>query len=137
MLRKGRVFCNTVCPVGALLGATTHVSMLSFDINPDLCIHCGKCEEVCKGRCINSTVSVVDNTRCVTCFNCTAVCPNGAITWRAGRHRLSWPLLQRIINSRTGTAPTGMSAPDRAQAPDFKTNKCNETISGTSEQNTH
>lgn len=133
-MHKGRVLCNTVCPVGAILGGVTRLSMLSFDINPDLCTHCGKCEEVCKSRCIRSTESIVDNSRCVTCFNCTAVCPNGAITWRAGKHRLSWPLLQKIVSWRARTAPTSMATPDNAQAPEAKINKCNETILRPTEQ---
>lgn len=91
----GRTLCNTVCPMGCALGALSSVALLRFDINPDLCIHCGACERTCKGGCINSTVSIVDNSQCVTCFDCTAVCPNGAITWRRGRHRLQWPLLMK------------------------------------------
>jgi polyferredoxin len=94
--RHGRLLCNTICPVGAALGAVSHVSMMHFDINPDLCTHCGKCEQVCKGECIKQTVSIVDNSRCVTCFNCVSVCPNNAITYRRGRHRLQWPLMQQI-----------------------------------------
>lgn len=97
--RRGRLLCNTICPLGAALGAVSHVSMMNFDINPDLCMHCGKCEQVCKGSCIKSTVSVVDNSRCVTCFNCVSVCQNGAISYRRGRHRLQWPLMQRIATS--------------------------------------
>jgi polyferredoxin len=99
--RKGRLLCNTICPVGAALGAISHVSMMHFDINPDLCTHCGKCEDVCKGECIKQTVSIVDNSRCVSCFNCVSVCPCNAITYRSGRHRLQWPLMQRIATSST------------------------------------
>jgi polyferredoxin len=99
--RHGRLLCNTICPLGAGLGAIAQVSMLNFDINPDLCTHCGKCEQVCKGCCIKQTVSIVDNSRCVSCFNCVSVCPNNAITYRRGRHRLQWPLMQRIATSAT------------------------------------
>lgn len=97
--RNGRLLCNTICPVGAALGAVSHVSMLHFDINPDLCTHCGKCEDVCKGLCIKQTVSLVDNSRCVSCFNCVSACPCNAISYRGGRHRLQWPLMQRIATS--------------------------------------
>lgn len=92
---RGRMLCNTVCPVGALMGPLSANAMLRFDINPDLCTHCGKCEDVCKAECIKQDVSLVDNSRCVACFNCVSVCPNGAITWRRGRHRLQWPMLMR------------------------------------------
>ena len=109
--RGGRLLCNSLCPVGAALGAQTSVSLTRIDINPDLCVHCGACERTCKGQCIRSDVSIVDNSRCVSCFDCTAVCPNGAITWRTGRHRLQWPLLQRT----SAATPSALVAPNPQQ----------------------
>lgn len=96
---RGRMLCNTLCPVGAAMGALGTVALMRFDINPDLCIHCGACEHVCKARCIDSDKSLVCDSRCVVCFNCVNVCPNNAITWRTGRHRLQWPLLQRTVKT--------------------------------------
>lgn len=93
--RHGRLMCNTVCPIGAILGAGSAVALMRFEINPDVCAHCGRCEEVCKSCCIDQKRSLVDNSRCVACFDCTAACPSGAMTWRRGRHRLQWPLLMR------------------------------------------
>lgn len=109
--RGGRSLCNTFCPVGAALGAITPLSLLRFDINPDLCTHCGTCERVCKSSCVNSDRSLVDNTRCVVCFDCVSVCPNSAITWRRGRHRLQWPLLQKTTQATAPSAPATASAP--------------------------
>lgn len=126
---KGRLVCNTVCPVGAVLGAATKVSLMRFDINPDVCIHCGKCEDVCKSQCIKQMVSVVDNTRCVTCFNCVSVCPTGAIKWRVGQHRLQWPLLQRINSAKADAAASFSSQTE-------STTKNNERISESIEKNT-
>ena len=112
--RNGRLICNTICPVGSVLGAVTKVSALRFDINPDLCTHCGECERVCKSQCIDQKSNIVDNSRCVTCFDCAAVCPCGAITWRVGRHRLQWPLLQRVETQLSATgAPQTTSQPMR------------------------
>lgn len=107
---SGRLLCNTVCPVGVILGAVSRVSLMRFDINPDICTHCGKCEQVCRGSCIDQTHSLIDNSRCVTCFDCAATCPAGAIRWRVGRHRLQWPLLQRV--QTTTSAPTALTAPN-------------------------
>lgn len=92
--KRGRRLCNTVCPVGSLLGAASRHSILHFDINTDLCINCGECERVCKSECINLLDHTVDSSRCVVCFNCTAVCPNDAITYRSGRHTPATPLFQ-------------------------------------------
>lgn len=100
---SGRWVCNTVCPVGALTGAVSTASLLHFDINPDLCVHCGDCEAACKSQCVDSEHSVIDPSRCVVCFNCAAACRHGALTWRVGRHRLQWPLLQRTDSQAATT----------------------------------
>lgn len=108
--RGGRLLCNSVCPVGAALGGLSSVAVMGFDINPDLCVHCGACEATCKSRCINSDRSLVDNSRCVACFDCVAVCPNDAIRWTSTRHRLQWPLLMRA-DRQTGRATAAGAGP--------------------------
>lgn len=90
---RGRLICNTVCPAGTLLGYLSRVPIYRIDINTDLCTHCGKCEQVCRAQCINLTDHVVDQSRCVRCMDCISVCPNSAITFRRGRHKLSTPLM--------------------------------------------
>lgn len=112
-LRRGRLFCNTLCPVGALLGIMSQKWSFHPDINPDLCVNCGECERVCKAECVDAKTHIVDNSRCVTCFDCMAVCPNGAITYRIGRHRLTMPMLQVAGGKRqmADTAAATESAP--------------------------
>ncbi len=94
---RGRLICNTICPIGGLLGLLSRNPIYRVDINTDKCIHCGKCEDVCKSECINLRTCVVDNTRCVMCFDCCAICPNDAITVRRGKYRLSTPLMRRAM----------------------------------------
>lgn len=91
---RGRVLCNTVCPVGGLLGVMSRNPVYRIDIDTDKCIHCGKCEDACKSSCIDLSVCTVDNSRCVRCFDCSAVCPNDAIAMRRGRLGLSTPMMQ-------------------------------------------
>lgn len=109
--RSGRLLCNSVCPVGAALGGISTVALMGFDINPDLCVHCGACEHTCKSRCINSDLSLVDNSRCVVCFDCVSVCPNSAIRWTSSRTRLQWPLLMRTRTTAQAGGPAQTSAP--------------------------
>ena len=92
--RGGRTLCNTICPVGSLLGMGAQRALMHTEINPDKCIDCGRCVDLCKGRCIDLPARLVDNSRCVVCFDCMAVCPNDAITYRIGRHRLGMPQMQ-------------------------------------------
>ena len=79
---KGRLYCNTICPVGSLLGLVSRFSFLKIIIDKDTCIQCGKCETVCKSSCINYKEDHVDFSRCVSCFNCADACPNSSIRFK-------------------------------------------------------
>lgn len=83
----GRVFCTTVCPIGTALGCLHSQSLMHIAIDPDKCISCMKCEDVCSCKCIKVSERLVDNSRCVRCFDCTAVCPNDAIRLQLNRGR--------------------------------------------------
>ncbi|MCL3781522.1 4Fe-4S binding protein [Prolixibacteraceae bacterium JC049] len=81
-IKRGRLYCNTICPVGTLLGGVAHFSLLKIRITED-CISCKKCEKVCKSQCIDIDNKTVDNTRCVACFNCLQdkVCPTNSVVF--------------------------------------------------------
>jgi len=81
-LRKGRLYCNSVCPLGTLLGIFSVRSLYKIEIDKSSCTSCGICESVCKGECINSKDKTVDNSSCVRCFNCLNVCPSFAIKYK-------------------------------------------------------
>ena len=70
----GRRYCNTICPVGALMGWLAKYSLCKIRLNSD-CVSCGLCERVCKGECIDAKNKTVDASRCVACFNCMSTCP--------------------------------------------------------------
>lgn len=93
---NGRIFCNSICPVGTTLGYVSRYSIFHIDINTDKCIQCRKCEHVCKSSCIDLTSHVVDSSRCVDCFDCLPVCPNDAIHYTWERHQLSIPMMMNI-----------------------------------------
>ena len=105
--RRGRLLCNTVCPVGTVLGVGAKRSYFHIEIDPDRCINCGECERVCKAQCIKLPEKTVDTSRCVVCFDCTTVCPNQAINYKSGRYHLDMPMLQDLQRS----APAETSAP--------------------------
>ncbi len=79
---KGRFYCSTICPVGTFLGLVSKFSFLKIEIDKDTCIHCGKCEKICKSSCIEHADEYVDFSRCVSCFNCLKVCPNSSIKFK-------------------------------------------------------
>ena len=79
---KGRLFCNTICPVGTLLGLTSRLSSYKITIDETDCTGCGICETVCKAGCIENENKKIDFERCVTCFNCFTVCSSNGIVYR-------------------------------------------------------
>ena len=79
---KGRLYCNTICPVGTSLGFLSKISFFHISIEGAACTHCGACERKCKSQCIDSHALKVDDSRCVTCFNCLSTCKSGAINYR-------------------------------------------------------
>ena len=79
--RYGRTYCNTICPVGTILGFLSKYSILKIRINEESCNSCGKCERTCKASCIDSKKSQIDYSRCVDCFDCLKVCKQKAITF--------------------------------------------------------
>lgn len=71
---RGRLFCNTLCPAGALLSLPAHKQVFKIAFNHDACTLCGRCERVCKAECLNSRTKTIDQNRCISCFNCFAAC---------------------------------------------------------------
>ena len=78
--KRGRLFCNTVCPVGTLLGLVSRFSLYRVKFDRSKCTRCGKCAGVCKSECIDIKNYSVDNSRCVVCFNCLDICPEAALS---------------------------------------------------------
>ena len=78
----GRTYCNTICPVGTVLGYIANYSNLKMRVNEDKCIKCGLCEKNCKASCIKVEKGQpvkFDYTRCVVCGDCQAVCGKQAL----------------------------------------------------------
>lgn len=80
--RNGRTYCNTICPVGTILGFLSRFSLLKPVIDTSKCINCGKCARNCKSSCIDAKNHSIDYSRCVVCFDCIGNCSTGAISYR-------------------------------------------------------
>jgi ferredoxin len=79
---KGRLYCNTICPVGTFLGLISRYSIFQIKIDQGACTKCAKCTFVCKSQCINLKEQTVDASRCVGCFNCMNSCENNGISYK-------------------------------------------------------
>lgn len=73
---RGRLFCNTLCPTGAMLSLVARKQVFQITFNETACNSCGLCERACKAECLNSKSKTIDHSRCVGCFNCFEACTN-------------------------------------------------------------
>ncbi|MCM1483117.1 MAG: 4Fe-4S binding protein [Muribaculaceae bacterium] len=77
----GRIYCNSICPVGTVLGYLGRYSWLKPVIDVDKCNGCKKCARNCKSSCIDAVNHKIDYTRCVACMDCIGECSTGAIRY--------------------------------------------------------
>jgi ferredoxin len=105
---RGRLYCNTVCPVGTLLGWLSRWAAFRLEIDRNACTKCAACLRACKAQCIDLRGGAIDFSRCVACYNCIGACDQGGIGYRfAWRRRQATP----------AGASTGSSAMTRAPLP--------------------
>ena len=79
--KHGRTWCNTICPVGTVLGFFSRFSLFAPVINTEKCRNCGLCGKQCKASCINMKEHEIDYSRCVACMDCISTCKDGAISY--------------------------------------------------------
>ena len=89
--RYGRLYCNSVCPVGTILGALSKFSLLKIRLDGEKCVGCGLCAKACKSSCIDVSYRQVDASRCVVCFDCLTTCRKGALSFGLGRENTVAP----------------------------------------------
>ncbi|WP_299992423.1 4Fe-4S binding protein [uncultured Bacteroides sp.] len=86
--RNGRTYCNTICPVGTVLGFLSRFSLLKPVIDTSKCNSCGLCARNCKASCIDSANHKIDYSRCVACMDCLGKCKKGAIRYERPRKQV-------------------------------------------------
>ena len=112
----GRLWCNTLCPVGSLLSLVSRYRLIGIRIDADKCAGCRKCEKGCKAMCIDVDNKTVDSSRCVNCFNCLSECKAGAISFSMKRKMES----EKTVDSSrrkfvAGTVAVGAAMAAQAQ----------------------
>ena len=98
--KHGRLYCNTICPVGSLLGLISKFSVYKIKIDDITCVECGVCATVCKSNCIDTENKKIDFTRCVSCFNCFQKCPTEAILYTKPLEKTEFGTKDIADNSR-------------------------------------
>jgi ferredoxin-type protein NapF len=117
-LIKGRLYCNSICPVGTFLGLLSKISLLRIKFDKIACTRCGRCALACKSSCIDFLNYDVDVTRCVDCFNCLKSCPDKALSYSiviSGRKKEETDLEKRKLIAGSVLLLMGLSQYSSAQ----------------------
>ena len=80
----GRTYCNTVCPVGTVLGFFSRFALFRPMIDTSKCNNCKLCSKKCKASCIDAKNHRIDYSRCLACMDCIYTCKHGAISLPPG-----------------------------------------------------
>ena len=84
--RTGRLWCNTICPVGTLLSLVARHSVMRPIIDKGKCRNCGLCSRSCKSSCIDLKSHSIDLSRCISCMDCLDACKHDALHYSRVRH---------------------------------------------------
>lgn len=72
--RLSRIWCRTVCPLGAYLAIASRNSVLKRDTSG--CVHCNICTVNCPTGAISfENPEVYNESECIKCFTCSQACP--------------------------------------------------------------
>lgn len=104
--RNGRTYCNTICPVGTILGLFSRYSLFRPVIDTAKCNGCTLCSRRCKAACIDAKNHTIDYSRCVVCMDCIDTCTHGAISYRL---RKKAAVADGVPETQSGLAVDGAS----------------------------
>ena len=104
--RNGRTYCNTVCPVGTILGFLSRFSLFRVAIDADKCNNCTLCARNCKASCIDVKNFSVDYSRCVDCMDCLGKCKRDAIHYKPVWGKVRKPAETPIENTHQSSSDT-------------------------------
>jgi polyferredoxin len=115
-LRVTRLWCRSICPLGALLGAVSRWSILGLHKDADSCNKCNSCLLHCQGGDDPIGGAPWRKSECLMCMNCVGSCPHSSLQFRffrpvAGKNtEVSTPDLGRR-RTLTGLAAGAVAVP--------------------------
>lgn len=115
--RNGRTYCNTICPVGTVLGFLSRFSLFKVRFDADKCRNCSLCSKRCKAACIDFKTHSVDYSRCVACGNCLDSCKFGALSYSIKGTQASRPTETHPTEPATSTDVAADGCEKKTEAP--------------------
>ncbi len=79
---RPRFWCRILCPLGALLGIFSRISILRLEKDEGKCTNCQLCSKNCQGAASPMPGQDWENPECILCFNCFDSCPEDALSFR-------------------------------------------------------
>ena len=107
---RGRLYCNTLCPVGAVLSLLGRAPLYRISLSQEMCVSCGMCEAACKGGAINAKAKSVLAENCVMCFNCIGACKRGGVKLEKRPKMAAFSLSRRHFIGAAGGVVAGAGA---------------------------
>ena len=85
-LRVTRLWCRSICPLGALLGFLSRWSILGLHKDAATCNNCNRCLLNCQGG--DDPVGGVPwhKSECLMCMNCVGACPHESLQFKFFRN---------------------------------------------------
>jgi polyferredoxin len=85
-LRVTRLWCRSICPLGALLGAVSRWSIFGLHKDAATCDKCNRCLLHCQGG--DDPIGGVPwrKSECLMCMNCVDSCPHSTLTFKLFRN---------------------------------------------------
>lgn len=106
--RKGRTYCNTICPVGTVLGFFSRFSLFRPVLDAEKCKHCSLCSRRCKAACIDYKNHRIDYSRCVACMDCLETCKHDALhlqcRWKKAKKAAAGNPVRPVSSEQIDTA---------------------------------
>ncbi len=77
-----RFWCQSLCPLGALLSLSSRFSVFRRVVDTDKCVNCLQCEKECRMNAIIDNGEGTLEGECIKCFECLKSCRYDAISFQ-------------------------------------------------------